>query len=353
MMHKSGTKTRREFVKDCLVMTAGGMLAGAGCGRQGATPTTPTAGGGPQPFEPAYLALHRSGELKQRADALWARMEECDLCPRKCGANRLSGEQGECRTTVKLVVSSHHPHFGEEPELVGRGGSGTIFFSWCNFRCVFCCNWRISQAGEGAVVSLNDLADMMLDLQRRGCVNINVVTPTHRSAHIVRALDLAAGRGLRLPVVYNTNGWENPAVLKALDGIVDIYLPDHKWGDAAMGLKYSGIPDYPAITQAALLEMQRQVATAWPVADGLIRRGLMIRHLVMPNRVAGTRKVLKWIAENLPKDTYVNVMSQYSPTYKAFEHSDIARRITRAEYAEAIEWTKEFGLTRVQEQGFR
>lgn len=235
---------------------------------------------------------------------------------------------------------------------MGRGGSGTIFFTYCNFRCVFCCNWQISQAGEGETVSLHELADRMLDLQRRGCANINLVTPTHRSAHLLRALDIAAGRGLRLPLVYNTHGWENLDVLAALDGVVDVYLPDLKWGDAAMGEKYSGVPNYPATTQAALLEMHRQVGTAWPDPDGLIRRGLMIRHLVMPNRVAGTREVLRWIAENLPRDTYVNLMSQYFPTYRAHEYPEIARGITRAEYAEAIEWAKEFGLVRVKPQGF-
>ncbi len=236
---------------------------------------------------------------------------------------------------------------------MGRGGSGTIFFSFCNSRCVFCINWPISQAGEGQVVSVDALANMMLDLQRNGCANINVVTPTHRVAHILRALDLAAGRGLRLPLVYNTCGWERLDVVKLLDGIVDIYLPDYKWGEAAMGVKYSGLADYPTITQQALLEMQRQVGIAWPAADGLVHRGLMIRHLVMPNRVAGTREVLKWIAENLPKDTYVNLMSQYTPAYKARQYPEISRRLTRAEYAEALEWAKEFGLTRVQIQPFR
>ncbi len=277
-------------------------------------------------------------------------MAKCDLCPRACGANRLEGEAGLCRTTAELVVSSHRPHFGEEPELVGRGGSGTIFFSYCNFRCVFCCNWEISQRGDGEKVSVERLAGMMLDLQRMGCANINVVTPTHRSAHILRALDAAAARGLRLPLVYNTNGWERPDVLAELDGVVDVYLPDHKWGSAEAGQKYSGVPDYPSITQAALLEMHRQVGVARPDPDGLIRRGLIVRHLVMPNRVAGTREVLRWIAEHLPRETYVNVMSQYTPYYRAREHPEIARRLTRAEYDEAVTWAREFGLTNVRTQ---
>lgn len=346
-MNANRQNTRREFLGG--VGTAGlGIAAGfvrAGVGSMAVAPAAPRG-----VFTPAYLDLHRSGELKRRASTLWRRMECCTLCPRKCGANRLGGEKGFCRTTAELVVASHHPHFGEEPELVGRGGSGTVFFSSCNFRCEFCINWQISQAGEGAPTTLDGLAEMMLDLQKLGCANINVVTPTHRSAHILRALDLAAGRGLRLPLVYNTNGWEDLEVLRMLDGVVDVYLPDHKYGDARMAEKYSSVPDYPAITERALLEMQRQVGTARPEADGLIRRGLIIRHLVMPNRVAGTREVLGWIAANLPKDTYLNVMSQYTPVYHASDHKEIARQLTRGEYDEAIQWGREFGLTRIRAQ---
>jgi len=347
MQFRSG-KTRRVFIRDCTAVAVG-ILFGNGCssGREKSPLSDKET---ESRFEPAYLALHKSGELKRRADILWARMARCDLCPRECGVNRLEGERGHCRANADLVVSSHHPHFGEEPELVGRGGSGTIFFCGCTSRCVFCINWQISQTSDCPVVSINDLANMMLELQGSGCANINVVTPTHFSAHILRALDIAAERGLRLPLVYNTCGWESLEVLKLLDGAVDIYLPDHKWGDPAAGLKYSGLRDYPKITQQALLEMYRQVGTAKPDSGGLVSRGLMIRHLVMPNRVAGTRDVLKWIGENLPKDTYLNLMSQYRPTYKAHEYPEINRRLTRDEYAEAVQWAKEFGLTNVKTQ---
>ncbi len=341
-------KTRRVFIRECAV-GAVGILVGAGCSSRGEKPASPERQTGSQ-FEPAYLALHKTGELKRRADQLWSRMDNCDLCPRECGANRFAGERGQCRATADLIINSHHPHFGEEPELVGRGGSGTIFFCGCSSRCVFCINWQISQTSDCPVVSVPELANMMLELQRLGCANINVVTPTHFSAHILRALDIAAARGLRLPLVYNTCGWEKLEIVQLLDGIVDIYLPDHKWGDPAAGLKYSGLRDYPNITQRALLEMHRQVGVAKPDKDGLIRRGLMIRHLVMPNRVADTRAVLKWIAENLPKDTYVNLMSQYRPTYRAREYPEIDRPITRDEYAEALNWAKEFGLTNVRKQ---
>jgi len=216
---------------------------------------------------------------------------------------------------------------------------------------VFCINWEISQGGQGSPRSVEDLAVMMLRLQQMGCHNINVVTPTHYSAHILKALDLAAGRGLRLPVVYNTCGWERLEILALLDGVVDIYLPDFKYADGRMAEKYSSAADtYPEITKAALLEMQRQVGTARPGPDGLIHRGLMIRHLVMPNRIGGTREVVEWIAQNLPKDTWLNLMSQYTPMYKAFDYPEISRRITRAEYTEAVKWAREAGLANLDIQ---
>jgi len=303
-------------------------------------------------FEPAYLKLHRTGELKKRGEKLWSIMESCRLCPRRCQANRLKGEKGFCGSTSELIISSYHPHFGEEKPLVGKGGSGAIFFTNCGLRCVFCINWEISQGGIGAPKSVEQLADMMLHLQKLGCHNINFVTPTHYSAHIVLALDIAAGKGLRLPVVYNTCGWENLEILKMLDGIVDIYLPDFKYSDADMAAKYSsGAAGYPQNTKESLLEMHRQVGVAKPAKDGLIYRGLMIRHLVMPNNVGGSKEVVKWIAQNLPKDTYLNIMSQYRPMYKAFEYPAISRRITRQEYREVVECAQESGLTNLDIQG--
>jgi putative pyruvate formate lyase activating enzyme len=303
-------------------------------------------------LEPGYLKLHRSGELRRRGEELWQLMKSCSLCPRGCGAARLDGQEGFCKGTSQLVVASYHPHFGEERPLVGQGGSGTVFFSNCSLRCVFCINWQISQGGEGQPRSLEDLADMMLHLQGMGCHNINIVTPTHYSPHIVLGLDIAAARGLRLPLVYNTCGWERLEILRMLDGIVDIYLPDFKYADGAMASKYSSEADtYPEITKAALLEMHRQVGVAKPAADGLMYRGLMIRHLVMPNRVSGAREVIDWIAENLPKDTYVNIMSQYRPMYKAFDYPEIARGVTRTEYIEVVEYARRVGLTNLDIQG--
>ena len=304
-------------------------------------------------FEPAFLKLHRTGELKKRGEDMWNIMKSCELCPKMCGVNRLAGEKGFCCANSKVIVSSYHPHFGEERPLVGKGGSGTIFFSNCSLRCVFCINWEISWEGRGSCRSIEDLADMMLDLQRRGCHNINLVTPTHYSPQIVLALEIAAGKGLRLPVVYNTCGWERPEILKMLDGIVDIYLPDFKYSDSKMAAKYSsGAETYPEMTQKALLEMHRQVGVAKPADDGLMYRGLMIRHLVMPNNVGGAKKVIEWIAENLPKDTYLNIMSQYRPMYKAFDYPEISRRITREEYKEVVARAKELGLTNLEIQGY-
>ena len=305
-------------------------------------------------FEAPYRQLHKSGELKKRGQELWNIMESCELCPRECGADRLDGDEGFCQASSQLEISSFHPHHGEERPLVGKGGSGTVFFSNCGLRCVFCINWQTSQGGEGSPRTIEDLANMMLKLQERGCHNINVVTPTHYSSHIVLALDLAAKKGLRLPLVYNTCGWERMEILKKLDGIVDIYLPDFKYADGKMAAKYSSDAEsYPEVTKAALLEMHRQVGVAKPASDGLMYRGLMIRHLVMPNDVGGTQEVIGWIADNLPKDTYLNIMSQYRPMYKAFDYPEISRRITREEYNEAVQSARNAGLTNLDIQGYR
>jgi len=303
-------------------------------------------------FVPSYATLASQGGLKARGNALWEMMRECRLCPRECGAKRLDGQRGSCGASSRLVISACHPHFGEERPLVGRGGSGTIFFTHCSLRCVFCINWEISQSGLGDAQTVDTLADMMLHLQSRGCHNINIVTPTHYSAHLLLALDRALPRGLRLPLVYNTHGWERLEILKLLDGVVDIYMPDFKYADGRAAAEYSsGASTYPEITSAALLEMNRQVGVAKPAADGLLYRGLLIRHLVMPNRVAGTQQVFEWIAANLPRDTYVNVMSQYRPMHRAREYLAIARPLTRAEYAEAVGWARTAGLTNLDIQG--
>ena len=264
----------------------------------------------------------------------------------------LEGERGFCGASSDLIVSSFHPHFGEEKPLVGRYGSGTIFFSHCGLRCVFCINHEISHGGEGRKTSLESLAAMMLRLQEMGCHNLNVVTPTHYSPHILQALDMAANRGFHLPLVYNTCGWERLEILKQLDGIMDIYLPDFKYWDGEMAGKYSaGATTYPELTRKALEEMHRQVGVARPDAEGIIRRGLMVRHLVMPNGVGGTKHIVEWIAENLSTETYVNLMSQYRPMNNAFDYPDIARTLTRSEYVDAVGWAKAAGLIHLDVQG--
>ncbi|MBT4483941.1 MAG: radical SAM protein [Candidatus Latescibacteria bacterium] len=299
------------------------------------------------------MKLHRSGELKKRGEELRDIMKSCKLCPRQCGVNRFEGVEGFCQASSRVEISSYNPHFGEEKPLVGRGGSGTIFMTNCGLRCVFCINWEVSHKGNGWPRSLDKMADMMLDLQRTGCHNINIVTPTHYSPHVLLALDIAAGKGLSLPLVYNICGWERLEIVKMLDGIVDIYLPDFKYSSGEMAAKYSSNAEsYPEVTQSALLEMNRQVGVAKPAADGIMYRGLMIRHLVMPNIVSGTRGVIEWIAENLPKNTYLNIMSQYRPTYRANEYPEINRKITRKEYADAVNFAYQKGLTNLDIQGY-
>lgn len=363
--------SRRQFVKTCFYCALSGLGSSSfflftGCNkkeksispsdildREKKEPLVADSAAQIDPsFLPHYLKLHKSGELKKRGEELWNIMESCQLCPRECGVNRLEGNEGFCKASSQLEISAFHPHFGEERPLVGSGGSGTVFFTNCGLRCVFCINWEISLEGIGKRRNIQDLAEMMLHLQKIGCHNINVVTPTHYSPHIVLAVDIAAGKGLRLPIVYNTCGWESVEILKKLDGIIDIYLPDFKYSDGKMAAKYSSEAEtYPEVTKAALLEMHRQVRVAKPDADGLMYRGLMIRHLVMPNRVSGTKEVIEWIAENLPKDTYFNIMSQYRPMHKAFDYPEISRRITREEYKDAIRWAKEAGLTNLDIQG--
>lgn len=357
-------KTRRAFLRACgacLLAGFGGAAAALvgrrprAWGRQtgGGDAGSPggVAGGDPAAFEPGYLALHRDATLAGRAASLYALMEGCRLCPRECGADRPGGEKGFCGAAADLVISSHHPHFGEEKPLVGSGGSGTIFFSHCSLRCIYCINWEISHEGRGSIAEVEDLAAMMLELQKVGCVNINVVTPSHYSAHIVHALDIAAGRGLRLPLVWNTHGWERLEVLRLLDGVVDIYLPDFKYWDPLAARRYSaGAASYPEVTKEALLEMNRQVGTAHPGPDGLIRRGLMIRHLVLPLNASGGRHIMRWIGENLPHDTYVNLMSQYQPAYKATRFKTLSNTLRRSNFEHVIEAAREAGLVNLDIQ---
>ncbi|MBM4025451.1 MAG: twin-arginine translocation signal domain-containing protein [Planctomycetes bacterium] len=336
--------TRRHFMKKLGVV--GGAAVLNGCSPED------TAQGHSVSWEPAYTQLQREGRLAERVQQAYRKFEQCDLCPRRCGARRSAGETGFCGATTRVKVYSHNPHFGEELPLVGRGGSGTIFFSHCNLRCVFCQNWPIAHLGHGREIRDAELAELMLDLQRRGCHNINVVTPTHVMPNILSAVHLALKKGLRLPICYNTGGYERAENIKLLDGIVDIYLPDLKFMDSAESARYAvtGPEDYPEMAQQAILEMHRQVGELVTDDRGLALRGLMIRHLVMPNRVAGTREFVAWVAEHLPRNTYVNIMAQYRVEHRAFEHERIARAITSQEFLEAIDWAEQAGLSNLDER---
>jgi putative pyruvate formate lyase activating enzyme len=334
--------TRRDFIRDFLLLGSSILLSSA-----------PTHAGIRREIEwiPAYERLEREGKLAQRVKQAYAIFENCQLCPRKCGVNRLKGEKGFCRAPAKPVIFSYHPHFGEEMSLVGEKGSGTIFFSNCNLRCVFCQNWPIAHEGKGKEVQDEDLADMMLQLQKIGCHNINLVTPTHVMPHILNATRIALKKGLHLPLFYNTSGYERIEILKILDGVVDIYKPDMKYMDPDKAKKYSaGASDYPEVTKKAVLEMHRQVGVHKMDKQGIAIRGLMIRHLVMPNRVAGTEKCVRWVAEALPKNTYVNIMAQYRVEYKAYDYPEIARGITAQEFLEAMDSAEKYGLTNLDPQ---
>ena len=336
--------SRREFVWRSVVAVST-ILVPPGCDRRGLGEAVPLAKDTHLEFEPGYLKLERKGELVKREEALWEMLSSCEVCARGCGANRLAGETGVCSTTARIKVHSAGPHFGEERELVGRGGSGTIFFSNCNLLCCFCLNWETNHRGDGERTTHRELADMMLGLQRRGCHNINLVTPSHVVPQIVKAVRIAASKGLRLPLVYNTGSYDNLEVIKKLDGIVDIYLPDFKYQDGELAAKYSSdASDYPEVAAAVIREMHRQVGGLETDSRGIATRGLIVRHLVMPNNIGGTDRLVRWIAEELGKDTYLNLMAQYRPEYKAFDHPAIARRLTNEEWKQAVAWAKEAGL---------
>jgi len=297
---------------------------------------------------PAYLRLLDSEELANRARKALAHLEHCDLCANGCHVNRLLSTRGAvCRTGERAMVYSYGPHFGEEPPLVGSGGSGTIFFSWCNLRCVFCQNWEISQQGAGQTVSPEELAAMMLELQERGCHNINLVTPSHVVAQFLAALVIAAGDGLRLPLVYNSGGYDSPEALALLDGVVDIYMPDMKFADSAAARPCLGVPDYAEVNRAAVKEMHRQVGDLIIDGGGIARRGLLVRHLVMPDNLAGTDRILDFLAADISRNTYLNLMGQYRPCYRADEYPELNRRPSRAEMRSARERAKTLGLRRL------
>jgi len=300
----------------------------------------------PATFEASYIRLQRNGLLLQRARDAWKRLETCNLCPQQCSVNRLANERGICHTGAQAVVASHGPHFGEEAPLVGLGGSGTVFFSYCNLKCEFCQNYELSQLGEGRTVTPADLANIFLQLQGDGCHNINLVSPSHVVPQFLMALETAAEHGLRLPIVYNTGGYDCVETLKLLDGIVDIYMPDMKYSDAAVAWRYSRAKDYPDVNRAAVREMHRQVGDLVVDARGIAQRGLLIRHLVMPDGLAGTPEIAEFIAKEISANTYINLMAQYRPCYRAQQHHPLNKSITSQEYRSAIEAAWNAGLRR-------
>jgi len=291
---------------------------------------------------PRYLGMSPT-DLRDRIAAADELISACRLCPRRCGVRRTDGEVGACGVGAEAQVASYGPHFGEERPLVGAGGSGTIFFARCNLSCVFCQNADISQLGDGLRVSARQLASIMLDLQERGCENINVVTPTHQMPQILHALAMAQEHGLHLPIVYNCGGYESVEALRILDGIVDIYMPDLKFADDAAGFRYSGVENYFAAAHLAIREMHRQVGDLEVNSRGVARQGLLVRHLVLPHGLAGTPKAVAFLAELSPH-TYMNAMAQYRPCYRASEYSELSRRPTAAEFAEAVAIAREAGL---------
>jgi putative pyruvate formate lyase activating enzyme len=294
----------------------------------------------------SYLKLHDSGELARRAAEAREMLVPCRVCPRGCGVDRVSGETGDCDTARLARVSSANPHFGEEDVLVGRNGSGTVFFCGCNLNCDFCQNCEISQFPGGREVDARQLAKIFLSVQEMGCHNLNTVTPTHVTPQILEALDLAAGQGLKLPWVYNCGGYESVETLRLLDGMVDIYMPDFKFADPDPALRFCRAADYPEVARAALAEMHRQVGDLQTDADGVATSGLLVRHLVMPEGLAGSREAARFLA-SLSQNTFVNVMAQYRPCHRADRHAQLGRPITAGEHQAAVEAMQAEGLNRL------
>lgn len=297
-------------------------------------------------FIAAYLRLSKKA-IRERIQQAEKILKNCTLCPRNCEVDRTAGERGFCRTGDKPFVSSWNPHFGEEKPLIGRHGSGTIFFAYCSLGCLFCQNWAISHAGEGNIVSFENLADTMLTLQHYGCHNINFVTPTHQVPMILRSLEIAIEKGLKVPLVYNCGGYESVETLTILDGIVDIYMPDFKYTDPQVALEYSKAGDYPFVAKAAIREMHRQVGDLVMDNRGVALRGLLVRHLVFPEGLAGTEEVVKFLVEEISANTYTNIMAQYYPCFQAVKKPPLDRRITDDEYRRAVKSAIDAGLKRL------
>lgn len=305
----------------------------------------------PDVSQPRYLELLATGELDDRIARAGVLLRDCTVCPRSCHVNRMDGETGFCKTGARAKVSSSGPHFGEEPELVGRNGSGTIFISRCNLACEFCQNYEISQCGNGNEVTAGELAAMMLSLQRQGCHNINIVTPSHVVPQLLESLGRAAAQGLHIPLVYNSGGYDSVETLRLLDGVFDIYMPDAKYGSNEVASALSYAPDYVPVMKSALREMHRQVGDL-VVENGIALRGMIIRHLVLPGNLADTGTVVRFIAEEISRDSYVNIMGQYRPAWHVLTggfdpaFSALRRPITNREFRYAIQCAHDAGLHR-------
>ena len=296
--------------------------------------------------KPAYSRLLEHGELKERAAMAYEHLNHCDLCGHECGVDRLAGIRGVCQTLERARISSYGPHHGEEDPLRGWRGSGTIFFSRCNLHCQYCQNHDISQSDQGEEVEPEELAAIMLELQRYGCHNINLVSPSHVIAPILGAIVFAAQAGLNIPIVYNTGGYDSITALKLLEGVIDIYMPDMKYAFPRTGLHYSKIRNYPQINQAAVKEMFKQVGDLKINQEGIAMRGLLVRHLVLPYNLAGSEQIVKFLADEISPNTYVNLMDQYRPAFKAKQYPKLKREITSTEYKHAVHLANEAGLQR-------
>lgn len=302
-------------------------------------------------MEALYIETRKKGILKERIQQARQHLSACTLCPRKCGVDRLSGKTGVCKTGEKAWVSSYGPHFGEESPLVGTHGSGTIFFTRCNLLCLFCQNFDISHEGAGEPVSAQQLAQIMLELQKQGCHNINFVTPSHVVPQILESLDIAAENGLCIPLVYNTSAYDRVSTLKLLDGIADIYMPDFKFWDPNLAWKACNAPDYPEAARKAIKEMHRQAGDLVLDEERIARRGLLIRHLVLPRGMAGTREIMRFIAKEISADTYVNIMSQYRPCGRAAEVEGLGEYPSRSDFTYALRAAEEEGIRRIDRPG--
>jgi putative pyruvate formate lyase activating enzyme len=295
---------------------------------------------------PLYLEKLTLPDLKGRAQKLTELLKDCRICPNECEIDRIQGEKGLCNSDNDVIISSLGPHFGEEPPLVGFMGSGTIFFTNCNLACEYCQNYDTSHYGAGQKINIDHLAEAMLNLQNRGCHNINLVTPTHFTPQIVSSLISAIERGLEIPLVYNCGGYESIETLQLLENIVDIYMPDIKYSSNNNALKYSGIKNYWEIVKEAIKEMYRQVGNLKITKRGIARRGLLVRHLVLPNDIAGSKNIIDFISNEISPETYLNIMDQYRPTFKANQHTTLNRYITDQEYKEVVEYARSKGISK-------